>query len=716
MALPGAASLLNLSLRRPTPLFMQAEAAECGLASLAMVARQLGVGTDLDNLRRRFPISARGMTLKAVVEIGDQIGLAARAIRVEIPSLREVRRPAILHWDMNHFVVLTGVNAKGIWINDPARGACFHRFSEVDRRFTGIAVEFIRVAVVDAGPLLPKLKPSDLWQGIRGLAPSLATAMTLALAIQMIGLILPLGAQIVIDHAIPKGDIDLLLLVALGLVVAHVVSGVSSAARGQVLNFLGSTLSFQILGNVFRHTLSLPIAYFAQRRLGDITARYNSAKAVTQFVTQTSVSFAIDALTGVSALVAMLFYSPALTGLSLLGLALSITVLAVGYRHLYVESYQNMEMQVRESSLFMETIRAIQPIKLFGQESMRFALWQNALADVASTQYRLTVLRGIYGGVGLMISAAVDVAVLYISAKAVIDGSFTVGMMTAFASWRGMFSGRASAVTQTLLGLQGLRLNLDRLGDIVRAEPERIENAPQGEIEITDGRLTLQNVSFRYTTSDPWILEGIDLEVAPGELIAITGPSGGGKTTLVKVMLGLLIPSSGEIVVDDTPISQFGIARYRRQVGAVMQDDQLLAGSIADNITFFDQSPDDEQMKWAASVACIDADIARMPMGYHSLIGEMGASLSGGQKQRVLLARALYRRPKLLFMDEGTSALDVAIESRVSENIKALGLTRVIVAHRPETIRTADRVVTLHNGRIAADHRRASAPSEANAS
>ncbi len=697
---------LSLSLFRPVRLFMQAEAAECGLACLAMVANHLGVAVDLDGLRRRFPVSARGMTLKSVVQVSDGLGLAARPLRLEPQSLSQLRRPAILHWDLNHFVVLVRVGGKGIWVNDPGRGVRHYTHADVGRHFTGVALELTKISKVDLGAPTRRVHLSDLWQGVRGLTGALLSAFALAFAVQVISLLMPLASQLMIDHAIPKGDLDLLLLITLGLGFAHVISGAATAARGYLVNFVASNFSFQILGNVFRHLLSLPMTYFAQRRLGDIHARYGAAKAVQQFVTQTSVGVAIDILTAGSAAVAMMLYSPMLTGLSIIGLLLTGGMLIAGYRHTFAESYQQMETQVRETSIFMETVRAMQPIKLFGYEAMRFAAWQNALADVVASQYRLTRLRSIYGGTAMIASTAIDLTVLYMSARAVIEGTFSIGMMTAFASWRAMFSSRAGALTQAALGLQGLRLNLDRLSDLVRTEPEQTESTSAEGGEIGQGVLQLDDVSFRYSAADPLILDSIRLEVAPGELLAITGPSGCGKTTLIRIMLGLIRPTEGEVRIDGQPLGQFGIGAYRRQVGAVMQDDQLLSGSIADNITFFDQISDEERMIWAARMACIDDDIRKMPMGYHSLVGELGSNLSGGQKQRVLLARALYRRPKLLIMDEGTSALDVAIEREVGANVRSLGITRIIVAHRPETIRTADRVISLDKGRVAGDLRR----------
>jgi ATP-binding cassette subfamily B protein RaxB len=277
-------------------------------------------------------------------------------------------------------------------------------------------------------------------------------------------------------------------------------------------------------------------------------------------------------------------------------------------------------------------------------------------------------------------------------------------MLFAFMSYKDQFSARVAGLIDKMIDLRMLNLQGERLADIVLTPPEQAaqDAAPQA----MDASLEVRELSFRYSDMEPFVLLNCSFSVAPGESVAIVGASGGGKTTLVKLMLGLLAPTDGKIFAGGLDIQKLGIDRYRKLVGTVMQDDQLFAGSIADNICFFDPSPDQSAIEHFARMAAVHDDIAAMPMGYNTLIGDMGAALSGGQKQRILLARALYKRPRILFLDEATSALDVQKEKAVNDAIRSLKLTRIIIAHRPETIASAERVIVLQGGKVAQDLRR----------
>jgi ATP-binding cassette subfamily B protein RaxB len=278
-------------------------------------------------------------------------------------------------------------------------------------------------------------------------------------------------------------------------------------------------------------------------------------------------------------------------------------------------------------------------------------------------------------------------------------------MLFAFVSYKEQFSARISGLIDKAIELKMLGVQGERLADIVLTEPE--PDAPPIPVAVgTDASLEVRDLSFRYADTEPFVLQGCSLRIEHGESVAIVGASGGGKTTLLKVMLGLLTPTDGEVRVGGINIQKLGIQQYRALVGAVMQDDQLFAGSIADNIAFFDPSADHSRIEHAAKLAAVHDEIMAMPMQYNTLIGDMGAALSGGQRQRLLLARALYKQPAILFLDEATSALDIRKEKAVNDAVKALNLTRIIIAHRPETIASADRVIVLQNGRIAQDLRR----------
>jgi ATP-binding cassette subfamily B protein RaxB len=296
------------------------------------------------------------------------------------------------------------------------------------------------------------------------------------------------------------------------------------------------------------------------------------------------------------------------------------------------------------------------------------------------------------------------VAVIWVGALLVLEHRFSVGMLFAFLAYKEQFAQRVSALIDKAVEIKMLRLQGERLADIVLAEPEPVVDAPARLGQETP-TLQLVDIGFAYSAAEAPVLRKLNLRIEPGDSVAIVGPSGCGKTTLLKCMLGILAPQAGQIRIGGVDLQQIGLRAWRDMIGTVMQEDQLFAGSIIDNITFFDADADTKWAEQCARVAAIADEIEAMPMGWHTLVGDMGTSLSGGQRQRILLARALYKRPKFLFLDEATSALDVEREREVNAAIRQLAITRMIVAHRPETIASAGRVIVLQDGRVAQDLR-----------
>jgi ATP-binding cassette subfamily B protein RaxB len=398
----------------------------------------------------------------------------------------------------------------------------------------------------------------------------------------------------------------------------------------------------------------------------------------------------------------MMTYNVMLGTIVMATVALYGLVRAVSYRPLREASQEALALGAREQSCFLETIRAIGPIKLFGCELDRRARWMSMRTDSINRSMRTQIMGLWFGNINQMIGAVSGALVLWLGAGMVLDGAFTVGMLLAFTAYSGQFGARASSLIGLWIDYRMLSLHTERLADIVLA-PTEPETAAVRDIDKLAARIELVDVGFRYSDAEPFVVRHVNLAIEPGESVAITGPSGCGKTTLVKLILGTLIPTEGIILYGGVQIDQLGLRAYRAMLAAVMQDDVLLSGSMAENITFFQHQPDPRWRDQCAQLAMVHDAINAMPMGYETLVGDMGNSLSGGQKQRVLLARALYKRPKVLLMDEATSALDVALERAVNANIAALGTTRIIVAHRPETIASAGRVIGLRGGAVASD-------------
>ena len=682
------------------PEIRQAAATECGLACLAMIASYYGQQSDLNALRREYPVSLKGATLATVMDIAAKLGLAGRPLRLEMEQLAGLRTPAILHWDMNHFVVLRRVGRSGVTIHDPAFGIRRFGFAEASKHFTGVALELTPDGRFRAQRAAPKLSLFDFLGQISGLAPVLIQTLVLSLVLQLYVLASPFYMQIVVDNAIAKDDHDLLLVLALGFALFLLINTGATLIRAKLLTSAQATLAFQMGTGLFRHLLRLPMSYFEKRHVGDLVSRFASTEPVRTLLAEGLVTALIDGTMAVLTAAMMFLYRPSLGLVVLAALALYLGLRIVFYHLMRRRTLDLIEAKSRESTTFIETMRAMQSIKIFTRETERSAVWMNRYAQVVWAEALTSLLKQIYQIANSLIFGLENVLVIYLGAQAALGGEMTVGMLFAFVSYKQQFVDKAARLVERAIEYRMLDLHLERLSDIASAEPEQGHCRPIAYQQPIEGNLEVRDLSFRYAEGERFVLRNVNLRIRAGEYVAITGPSGGGKTTLLKVILGLLEPTSGEILVDGVPLRILGHEAFRKSIGVVMQDDQLLSGSIADNICFFDESFELEHMMRCAELAGIHDEICHMPMAYNSLIGDMGTSLSGGQKQRILLARALYRRPRLLFMDEGTSHLDIATEHQVTAAVKTLGLTRVIIAHRPETIDSARRRLVLRDGEL----------------
>ena len=690
--------------RRRLPVILQTEGAECGLACLAMIAARHGFDSDLATLRRRFSVSMKGATMADLVRVAGLLHLNPRAVRAEMEHLPQLELPCILHWDLNHFVVLKEVSGGRAVIHDPARGVRRLSLAEVSRHFTGIALELAPEADFRPGVEKQTVRLRQLLGRVTGLKRSLVQIFLLALALEAFVLLTPFYLQWVVDGVLVSNDRDLLVTLGIGFGLLVLIQVGAGAIRSWAVLHLSATLNLQWLGNVFAHLMRLPVSWFDRRHTGDVMSRFGAVQQIQKTMTTSFVEAVLDGLLVVVTLAMMLVYSGTLTTIAAAGVAAYALLRRAFFRPLREATEEAIVFDAKRSTHFLESLRGVQSIKLFNRQADRQARFMNLVVDAMNADIATRRLDLMFVVLHKLVFGLERVAVIWIGALLVLEHRFSVGMLFAFLAYREQFAQRVSALIDKAVEIKMLRLQGERLADIVLAEPEPVVDAPARLGQETP-TLQLVDIGFAYSAAEAPVLRKLNLRIEPGDSVAIVGPSGCGKTTLLKCMLGILAPQAGQIRIGGVDLQQIGLRAWRDMIGTVMQEDQLFAGSIIDNITFFDADADTKWAEQCARVAAIADEIEAMPMGWHTLVGDMGTSLSGGQRQRILLARALYKRPKFLFLDEATSALDVEREREVNAAIRQLAITRVIVAHRPETIASAGRVIVLQDGRVAQDLR-----------
>ncbi|WP_029908191.1 peptidase domain-containing ABC transporter [Caulobacter sp. UNC358MFTsu5.1] len=690
---------LNFERRRKLPVVLASEGAECGLACMAMIAAYHGHEIDLNGLRQRFSISLAGATLRNLMSLADQLAFESRPLRIGVDALAKVRTPAILHWDLNHFVVLKAVERDRVVIHDPARGVRTLSREDVSNHFTGVVLEVVPKADFQKTEARVDVRISSLWSRQRGFVPAFVQILSLSLALQIVAFAGPFQIQLVVDEAIGRMDENLLTVLALGFGGLILLQLGMTALRSWMLQVFGSMLTYQMVGNLVHHLLRLPSNFFEKRHVGDILSRLGSTSPIQDALTRGLIASVIDGVMALLAAVILFLYSPLLAGVVCASILLMLILAAVFYPFLRSRTEEQLIASAKERSHLMETVRAAVTIKLMGREIEREAAWRNRYASTINTSVSVAKFNILLGFLQNSVMAIQFVLVVFFGARLIIDGAgLSVGMLLAFLSFRQTFTDRCFSLINQGMEFTLLGLHLQRLGDIVGAAPETTGPAVLGA--RVAGGIEARDLSFRYASADPLVLREVSFDIAPGEFVALVGPSGGGKTTTLKLLLGLQSPTGGEVLLDGQPATPEYVRAWRASVGVVAQDDRLLSGTIADNIAFFDPDLDMARVIEAAEAACIHADVVRMPMQYLSLVGDMGSSLSGGQKQRILLARALYRQPAVLFLDEGTANLDEDTENAIGDLISALPITRVVVAHGPALVRRADRVLEVREGRV----------------
>ena len=719
--------------KKRVPVVLQSEAAECGLACMTMIAQYYSDKRDLNALRQTVSVSLRGTTLKDVMRIASDLGFQTRAIKIEMEHLAQLSCPAILHWNMNHFVVLTKVKGKTLTIHDPALGERKLTYSEASKYITGIALEVTPSDTFSPKKSAPRLGLSQFFTRTTGFKRNLLTLFALSIVLQLFALASPYYMQTVVDDVLIYNNDALLKALAIGFALLLIIETFTSGIRKFVILSVSSRLQLQMSASVFKHLLSLPLDYFDKRHIGDVVSRFGSLASIREFLTTGLVTALLDGLMAVITLAVMILYSPKLT---LVVVAIMLAYLAVRLGLLpFIKrlTTERIALAALEQSHFMESVRAILPIRVYSQEVQRHGQWQNKLVATLNKDITLGKINIGSALTNQLLFGAENLVVVYIGASLVMEGTLSIGMLLAFMAYKARFVSALDGVVNKLIELSMLGVHFNRLSDILltpsqqkplslKAKDDTFEkqnvhfsnvDVPKSSTSTSlapnvltpDGASTpslldaktrpialkATALSYRYSETNAWVFKNLMFSVHSGEIVAITGDSGCGKSTMLKCLMGLYPVSEGNI---EHPSSTNPV------IASVLQEDTCLSGTIAQNICCFEEAPDLKKTVYVAQLACIHEDIMQMPMQYHSLVGDMGSSLSGGQKQRLLLARALYQEPDILFLDEASSHLDMENEAQINHHLKSLNMTRIIVAHRPQSIAMADKVYRLENGNL----------------
>jgi ATP-binding cassette subfamily B protein RaxB len=678
---------------RRVPLILQSEAPECGIACVAMIASYHGHRTDLAAMRMRLAPSMKGVTLQHIASIAQSMKLSPRGVQAPLEALAKLRLPAILHWDMNHFVVLTSASGSRITVLDPARGKRVLPLAEASRHYTGVAMELTPAEGFVRQDERERITAWQLLTAAGGMGGTIAQVMLLSLALEVFAVASPFFVQLVIDRVIVGRDRDLLTLLGLGFSLLVLMQVATTAVRAWLGVYLSTHLNLRLLDTLFGQLLRLPLAWFEKRHIGDIFSRFKSVDAIQRTLTLAFVETLIDGVMVLLTLAVMFWYSGTLTAIVIAAALAYGLVRWLFYGPQRRAADEQIAHEAKSNTHFIETLRGMLAIKLNLRETERRTAYQNLVVEHTNAGVKVQNLAIVHRAANGLIFGLENVAVIWLAALLVMDGRFSVGMLFGFLAFKLLFITRVSNLVDKAIEFRMLDLHAERIADIALAEPEATPAAtftPSAAPLVIEGK----GLGFAYGI-EGFTFRGVDFLLRPGETVAIVGPSGAGKTTLVKVLVGLLDRSEGLLTYSGRDARDWDRAAYRGRIGVVLQDDQLFVGTLEDNISFFDPQHDPARVRECAQLAGIGEDIEAMPMQYNTIVGSLGVALSGGQKQRVLLARALYRKPQVLFLDEAFDQLDLAREREITERLKALDISLVIVSHRPETVRAVDRTVRL---------------------
>lgn len=685
--------------RRHVPEMRQVTAVECGAACIAMILNYYGHAASISQVLERCGVGRDGLTALEIVKAARLYGLRTRAVSLDLEDFRFVTLPAIIHWEFNHFLIVERWSRTRVDVIDPALGRRTLTPAEFDEGFTGVVI------MLEPGTQFEQKAPQktlSLWSYMRSflrMRAIILQIMCTSLLLQVLGLGGPLLTEVVIDHILPDKDANLLKILALGMLILVLMQGITAFLRSSLLIYLQTRIDTNMMLNFFEHLLSLPYRFFQLRLSGDLLARVNSNLAIRDVLTNQFISTLLDGGTVVVYFMLLFLLSKMIAGITLaLGLA-QVALLLLTSPALHRLTGRDLEAQGKTQGYMNEVLSGIATIKAAGAEHRAFNRWESLFFHEMNVALRLNYLSSVTGTLFNLMNVLSPLLLLWIGSLQVIAGTMSVGTMLALNVLAVQLLVPLTALATHGQDFQIVRAHFWRIADVIGAQPEQDVAQVQTPHRLS-GHVELRHVSFQYDMNAPFVLQDINLKIYPGQKVALVGKTGSGKSTLGKLLVGLVTPTSGSILFDGIPLEQLNYQELRSQFGSVLQEAFVFSGSVKENIALNNPSLDMERIREAAQIAAIAGDIEHMPMGYDTLVSEGGSAFSGGQRQRLALARALANHPALLLLDEATSALDVVTEQIVERNLRRLPCTQIIIAHRLSTVRNADVILVLDRGQI----------------
>ena len=699
------------------PHYIQHDAMDCGPTCLRMVAAYYGKRYSLEGLREKSFITREGVSMLGISEAAEKIGFRSICVQVGYEKLQEAPLPCIIHWNQQHFVVVYKLNDKHVWVADPGAGKLKYTKEEFcncwlssrkNEEDTGVALlleptpEFYTIE--DEGDEVNRKGFSFLYSYLRpyrGLVGQLLLGLLLG---SMIQLMLPFLTQSVVDFGINNQNLGFIYLVLIAQLMLSFSSSAVDFIRGWILLHLGTRINIALISDFLIKLMKMPIAYLDSKMTGGILQRINDHKRIQDFLTGSSLSVIFSVFNIIIFGIVLLVYSGMIFLIFMGGSTLYVTYVWLFMKKRAELDHKRFAQQSANQSTVVQLVNGMQEIKLSACEQQKRWEWERIQAKLFRVNIKSLALRQYQDSGAVLINQSKNLLITALVASLVVKGEMTLGMMLSVQYIIGQLNSPVNELIAFARDMQDARLSMDRLSE-VRDKPD--EEDPTRELlrEIPEGKeIRLQNLNFKYDPLSEYpTLDDINLVIPPGKQTAIVGMSGSGKTTLVKLLLGFYPPASGDIFIGDTPLGSYSIREWRKRCGVVMQDGFIFSDSIAGNIAPGVEHIDKKRLRHAAEVANIHDFIEELPLAYNTKIGQEGHGLSQGQKQRILIARAVYKDPEFIFFDEATNALDANNERTIMNNLQTFfkGRTSVVVAHRLSTVRNAEQIIVIEQGRIA---------------